>query len=209
MDFDSQSRVTQSWTSSTALLTEGLHSFVANGKGHSGGTAIFDAVYRACLNQFGRLDRTDSANFILLFSDGEDNASQASVKDAIGMCQRANTAIYIFRAQSQDSFSEGPKTLAELAAKSGGHVFYDAGSDAEVYTDLRTIEADLRNQYRLIYKPAELKRDGSFHRDRVERARAGREHRGPLGLLCSVALTGRRAHIPAMNRGFAGGSESL
>ena len=160
MDFDTQSRVTQSWTGSTALLTEGLHSFVANGRG----TAIFDAVYRACLNQFRRLDRTDSANFILLFSDGEDNASQASLKDVIGICQRSNTAIYIFRAQSQDSFSEGPKTLAELAAKSGGHVFYDDGSDAEVYSDLRTIEADLRNQYRLIYKPAELKHDGSFHR---------------------------------------------
>jgi Ca-activated chloride channel homolog len=164
MDFDAQSRVTQSWTSSTALLTEGLHSFVANGKGHNGSTAIFDAVYRGCLNQFGRLDRTDSANFILLFSDGEDNASQASLKDAIGMCQRTNTAIYIFRAQSQDSFSEGPKTLAELACKSGGHVFYGDGSDAEVYSDLRAIEADLRNQYLLIYKPAELKHDGAFHR---------------------------------------------
>jgi hypothetical protein len=54
--------------------------------------------------------------------------------------------------------------LAELAAKSGGRVFYDDGSDAEVYNDLRAIEADLRNQYRLIYKPAELKHDGSFHR---------------------------------------------
>jgi len=171
MDFDLQSRVTQTWTSSTALLTEGLHSFVADGKSHSGGTAIFDAVYRACLNQFGRLDRQDSANFILLFSDGEDNASQASLKDAIGMCQRTNTAIYIFRAQSQDSFSEGPKTLAELAGKSGGHVFYDDGSDAEVYADLRTIEADLRNQYRLIYKPAELKRDGAFHRINLEKSR--------------------------------------
>ena len=64
----------------------------------------------------------------------------------------------------EDSFSEGPKTLAELAAKSGGRVFYGDGSDAEVYSDLRTIEADLRNQYLLIYKPAELKHDGSFHR---------------------------------------------
>jgi hypothetical protein len=40
---------------------------------------------------------------------------------------------------------------------------------------LRTIEANLRNQYRLVYRPAELQHDGSFHRialiapDRVDR----------------------------------------
>ena len=164
MDFNTQSGVTQPWASNTALLTAGLRSFVANERSHSGGTAIFDAVYRACLNQFGRLDRTGTANFILLFSDGEDNASMASVRDAIDVCQRSNTAIYVFRAQPEDGFSSGPKTLAELAAKSGGRVFYDDDSDEEIYKDLRVIEADLRDQYRLVYNPAELKHDGSFHR---------------------------------------------
>lgn len=60
--------------------------------------------------------------------------------------------------------SGGRKTLAELASKSGGRVFYDDDSDAAIYNDLRMIEADLRNQYRLVYKPAELTHDGSFHR---------------------------------------------
>jgi hypothetical protein len=34
----------------------------------------------------------------------------------------------------------------------------------QVSEDLRVIEADLRNQYRLYYNPAELKHDGAFHR---------------------------------------------
>jgi hypothetical protein len=55
--------------------------------------------------------------------------------------------------------------LAELASKSGGRVFYDDDSDAAIYSDLQIIEANLRNQYRLVYTPAELKRDGSFQRD--------------------------------------------
>jgi Ca-activated chloride channel homolog len=105
MDFDSQSRVTQPWTGNTPALTAGIRSFIAGGKSHIGGTAIFDAIYRACLNQFGRLDRMGSANFILLFSDGEDNASMASAKDAVAMCQRANTAIYVFRAEPEAGFS--------------------------------------------------------------------------------------------------------
>jgi Ca-activated chloride channel homolog len=80
------------------------------------------------------------------------------------MCQRTNTAIYIFRAEPETGFSTASRTLTELASKSGGRVFYDDDSDAAIYSDLQIIEANLRNQYRLVYTPAELKRDGSFHR---------------------------------------------
>jgi VWFA-related protein len=163
MDFDAQSRVAQPWTGDTRVLTAGIRGFGAEGKSRFRGTAIFDSIYRACLNQFGRLD-TASGNFILLFSDGEDNASLTSAKDAVDECQHTNTAIYVFRAEPETSFSGGPKTLAELASKSGGRVFYDDDSDAAIYNDLRIIEADLRNQYRLVYKPAQLRHDGSFHR---------------------------------------------
>jgi VWFA-related protein len=133
------------------------------------GTAILDAVYRACLSQFGRIDAARSSNFILLFSDGEDNASHASLGDATAQCQRSNTAIYAFRVEQQPgAFSTGATTLAEVAAKTGGRVFNDDDSDAGIYDDLRIIEADLRNQYRLVYKPAELRHDGSFHRIEVK-----------------------------------------
>jgi Ca-activated chloride channel family protein len=52
----------------------------------------------------------------------------------------------------------------ELASQTGGRVFHDDDSEAEIDNDLRTIEADLRNQYRLVYHPSELKHDSSFHR---------------------------------------------
>jgi VWFA-related protein len=61
-------------------------------------------------------------------------------------------------------FSTGAKVLAELALESGGRVFHEDDSAAAIDDDLRTIEADLRNQYRLVYRPAELTHDGSFHR---------------------------------------------
>jgi len=62
------------------------------------------------------------------------------------------------------AFSPGPKTLAELASETGGSVFYDDASEVVINNNLRTIEAKLRNQYRLIYDPAESKRNGSFHK---------------------------------------------
>jgi len=120
-----------------------------NGEGRIGGTAIFDAIYHACHDQFAAIDRSASGNFILLFSDGEDNASDMSLKDAVNMCQSANTAIYAFRAESEPRLSAtGPRTLAELTSQTGGRVFRADDTDAAVVEALRTIEADLRNQYR-------------------------------------------------------------
>jgi VWFA-related protein len=96
------------------------------------------------------------------------------MKLAVDACQHANTAIYVFRAEPALSFSSGPKNLAEMASETGGRVFHDDDSESEIENDLRIIEADLRNRYVLVYKPAELKHDGGFHRielrppDRVE-----------------------------------------
>jgi VWFA-related protein len=164
MDFGYLSQIAQPWTSNTLALTAGIRKFAAVGQSRIGGTAIFTAIYQACLNQFGKIDHAGSGNFILLFSDGEDNASHAYLKQAVDMCQRTNTAIYAFRAEREESlFSTGPRILAELTSETGGRVFPDDDSAAGIDNDLRTIEADLRNQYRLVYKPAELKHDGSFH----------------------------------------------
>jgi VWFA-related protein len=164
MDFNFLSEIAQPWTGNPAALTAGIRKFTPYGGSRIGGTAIFNAVYQACLNQFGRIDHAASGNFILLFSDGEDNASHADLKQAVDMCQRANTAIYAFRVESQYSSSPGPKTLEELASQTGGRVFFDDDSNVGIYNDLRTIEADLRNQYRLVYKPEVLRHDGAFHR---------------------------------------------
>jgi Ca-activated chloride channel homolog len=163
MNFDFESRVAQPWTNDKTSLDAGLRSARSDTWNRMSGTAIIDSIYRACLNQFGKLNGA-SANFILLFSDGEDNASHAYLSDAVEMCQRTNTAIYAFRVPSGTRSSDGPRTLAQLASQTGGQVFDADDSDAAIYEDLRTIEADLRNQYRLIYKPADLKPNGAFHR---------------------------------------------
>jgi hypothetical protein len=53
--------------------------------------------------------------------------------------------------------------LAELADQTGGRVFHVDDVDAGIDGDLRIIETNTRNQYRIAYKPAELKHDGAFH----------------------------------------------
>jgi Ca-activated chloride channel homolog len=164
MEFGYISKVVQTWTRDPVALTAGIRAVTAGGANPLGGTAIFDTIYRACFYWFGKINQANSGNFILLFSDGEDNASHVSLEQAVDMCQRTNTAIYAFRAEPNFSFSTGPKTLADLASETGGRVFHADGSEAEIYNDLRMIEADRRNEYRLVYKPPDLKPDGSFHR---------------------------------------------
>jgi Ca-activated chloride channel homolog len=165
MDFGYISKITQPWTGDPAALAAGIHQVIAGRENPLGGTAMFDTIFRACFNVFCKIDHAASGNFILLFSDGDDNASHTSLPEVVDICQRANTAIYAFRAEPSPSFfSTGPKALAELASQTGGRVFSGDDAEAAIDNDLRTIEADLRNQYRLIYNPAELKHDGSFHR---------------------------------------------
>jgi len=166
VNFGVLSKMSQPWTNDPVALADGIRNRVlsTNGSGHFAGTAVFDAIYRACLGQFGHIDNAASGNFILLFSDGEDNASRAPLKLSVDTCQHSNTAVYVFRPRSTSSLATGPESLMELTTQTGGRIFLDADTDDEIDNDLRLIEANLRNQYRLIYKPAELKRDGSFHR---------------------------------------------
>ena len=159
LNFDRTTHLIQPWTSSPAALTTALHE--PTHRDPLGGTALFDTLYAACRYQFGEIDHRTSGNFILLFSDGEDNASFLDLETAVDMCQRTNTAIYAF---TPDPTSPGVPTLAQLATQTGGALFHDDASPTDISADLRTIEASLRNQYRLVFRPATLAHDGAFHR---------------------------------------------
>jgi VWFA-related protein len=166
MRFDSESKVVQDWTGDNDALTASLHNIAADHSSRLGGTALYDAIYKACRDQFGTADPL-AGNFILLFTDGIDNASHARLADDIDICQKANTAIYIFSAEPKTIFSDGQKTLNELAIQTGGVMFFDQSRET-IWNDLRIIDANLRSQYRLVYKPQRFKRDGSFHHIKLD-----------------------------------------
>jgi VWFA-related protein len=165
----------QSWTGDSGLLVRGIDG-VEEERHSPGGTSLFGAVFRTCAYSFNKVDPTATGNFILLFSDGEDNAGLTSLEEAARACQRSNTEVFAFLPRSaQNRASTGPKALRELVGKTGGRVFTADDSEDAVWKDLKQIESEMRNQYRVVYNPADFKHDGAFHElelqppDRVRR----------------------------------------
>jgi Ca-activated chloride channel homolog len=166
MGFDFDSKVVQDWTADNDALGDSLRNISNGHNSRLGGTALFDSIYKACRDQFGAANPL-GGNFILLFTDGIDNASHARLEDDIDICQKANTAIYIFSAEPKTFLSDGKKTLVALTAQTGGTIFFDQTREA-IWADLRIIDANLRSQYRVVYKPQHFKRDRSFHHIKLD-----------------------------------------
>jgi Ca-activated chloride channel homolog len=165
MDFTSMQKLVQDWTNHADELRD-----ASRRPGSSLGisTAIYDSVYIAVRDQFAKKPdlTTGTANVVLLFSDGVDDASHARLRDVMDISQQTYTRIYVFYYGSKSHFGEGQKNLRELAAGTGGRVFYN-DDVADALNNLRIIENDLRNSYLIAYKPSNLKDDGKFHAIRL------------------------------------------
>ena len=161
--FGSISKLIQPWTNDSNALALSLRRLSGYGERTRPGTAIYDSLYQTCHSQFGAADTRSTSNFILLFSDGEDNASRSTLSQTIEACQHNHTAVYAFRTES----AAGASVLAELTEKTGGRLFHypetSALSKSDVYEDLRSIENAQRSQYQLVYVPSEMRHDGAFH----------------------------------------------
>lgn len=166
MDFAFSSSFVQPWTSDPSTLLRSAQSVKPgmNNQDLPGGTALFDAIFRACQYGFNSIDPSASGNFIVLFTDGQDNAGLTTPEEALNACQSGNIAIYAFRSHSSEGTNPlGTAVLNELTSKSGGRLFTAEGDLQSVFDNLKVIESDLRNQYRIVYRPSNLKHDGAFH----------------------------------------------
>lgn len=163
--FDTKTFIRQNWTDSDAAIAAGAALVGNTPDRYDPLTAIFDSLYTTCRDQW-QDPSTPTGNFILLFTDGIDDASHAYLSEAVDMCQRTRTAIYAIVSGRRGQFSDGYRTLQNLTQQTGGRLFLNPRG-SQVLDDLRIMESEQRNQYRLIYKPTAFKADSSFHRIRL------------------------------------------
>jgi VWFA-related protein len=158
MGFDVTSYVTQGFTNNPDLLETGLNRLKPGG-----GTALYDAVYKACRDQMlkGVPANAEVRKALILVSDGDDNQSRAYLDDAIKMCQRAETTIFTISTNTSPSRERGDDVLKKMASATGGAAFYPQRLE-DIANEFHRVEEQLRSQYALAYKPADFRADGSF-----------------------------------------------
>ncbi len=157
MGFDIQTDIEQDFTNNVDLLNQGIRRLRPGG-----GTALFDSLYKTCRDQMLTLQEENAVRrALILVSDGDDNYSRVQESDAIKMCQRAGTIVYTISTNISPSKDKGDETLRAISEATGGQPFYPTKLE-DVAIGFRNIQEELRSQYALVYRPADLKQDGAF-----------------------------------------------
>jgi Ca-activated chloride channel homolog len=184
MTFDDEPQLLQGFSGDTGLLRDHILQTRAGG-----GTAVYDAIYDACLNQLSHPPRPagDQPDVVrrvmILISDGEDNLSNHTRAEAIEMAQRYSVVIYAISTSTQwitlddpskaksgnrkYDLTDGDKILKALAEETGGRAFYPYHVD-DLDQSFQDIGEELRNQYSIAYNPSNHAVDGRYHRIRIE-----------------------------------------
>lgn len=155
--FDVTPEVTQDFTDNTELLAHGVRELRPGG-----GTALYDALYFACRDKLLKTPKgTPVRRAIILLSDGDDNQSHVTREEAIEMAQRAEAVVYTISTNVSGTSGPGDKVLDRIADATGGTPFHPF-QIRDVANAFAEIQDELRSQYAIAYKPADLKADGHY-----------------------------------------------
>lgn len=133
-----------------------------------GGTALYDAVYYSTQQKLAQAQGRRRA--LVLFTDGEENASARDLLEAIGAAQDTDTLIYAIRYTDDKEgrtahARQGMAVLHHLAGETGGSD-YDALHD-DVRKAFEQIADELRSLYSVGYHSTHRSRDGVFHKVQI------------------------------------------
>lgn len=140
-----------------------------------GGTSLYDVV----LHALRILSERKGRKALVVFTDGDDKSSRATLDDVQRSGARSDVPMY-FVAQGQGN--QTPRlqdVLEQLGRSSGGKAFLSSGPDSLPATFAQILE-DFQGQYLLGYAPEKPGGDGSWRKIEV-RAGAGRQVRAREG----------------------------
>ena len=155
--FNQASRLTQDFTDQMPLLAAGVQR-LTNG----GGTALYDAIYKACKEKLLHEDADHPIRrALVILSDGEDNQSEHTRAQAIEMAQRAQVLVYAISTDDSGLILRGDKVLENVASATGGRAFFPYKMK-DITRSFAAIEDELRSQYDVSYKPSDFDADGRY-----------------------------------------------
>jgi Ca-activated chloride channel homolog len=116
-----------------------------------GGTALYDAIVASAdYLTHSRLQR----KAIFVVTDGEDDASQETLEQAVHKLQQENgPVVYAIGVLGEEKSRRAKRALELVAERTGGISFFPPNLD-EVDQISREIAHDIRNQYTITYRPS-------------------------------------------------------
>jgi len=157
--FNQRAQVAQTATHDLHLLSRAIKQLPAGGK-----TAVYDAVALAS-RQLGTIanNNAPSLKAIILMTDGDDNSSKTSLKEAEEIAQQNEAVVFALDSGLESLRNDtAQKNLKSLSQVTGGEYFI--ADEEHVREAIAKVEDELRSQYAIGYKPAQTKPDGSFHK---------------------------------------------
>jgi VWFA-related protein len=133
-----------------------------------GATSVYDALFTAIT-----LSDQTLRPLIVLFTDGEDNASWLDERQLRAMVERSNAIVHVvgwrprpdLRSGSTLQVSASEPVLRDIAEATGGH-FWGADSRARLQMAFTAVADAMRQRYVLRYAASGVKREG-WHRIEV------------------------------------------
>lgn len=166
--FDNQVELHQDFTNRLDLLSAAINKVKAQGD-----TRLFDAIHRVCEEKM--FAQTGRRRVIVVISDGDDTASERTLKDAVDLAQRSETQIFVISTKAAGFFgtqagtvdNKEDKNLKYLAEETGGRAFF-TGNILDLEKSFSAIARELRSQYLIAYVPANNNYDGKFRKIEVK-----------------------------------------
>jgi len=188
IDFNSQVRIVQPFTSDVSALERAIRGTTVNGS-----TSLYNAIYIS-LKEL-RKERARSADeirrqAIVVLSDGDDTTSLVQYDEVLDLAKRSETAIYAIGLRQSEPgrprFKEAEFVLRQLSQETGGRAFFPT-SVAELAKIYQTISDELSTQYSLAYTSKNPLKNGAWRRIVVRlkppglTARTRQGYYGPAG----------------------------
>ena len=147
------------FTADRALLGEALDRMQLDGR-----TALYAAIAEG-LSHLGKSNLTKKA--LIVISDGGDNVSQIKFNDVVTQSDLSGASFYAIGIYDPDDGEADPKTLRNLANRTGGESFFPERL-AEIRSLCERIALTMRNQYTLSYSPPSVDTKRTYHRIEVK-----------------------------------------
>jgi VWFA-related protein len=184
ISFDVNVDLLQDFTNSVPALQRALNRATVNAGGSGGvmpgmgggpfptsgnprGTLLYDAIW---LGAHDKLGQEVGRKAMIVLTDGEDQGSQESLKDAVEAAQKADVIVYVILIADRQFYLAsgmnytGDSDVKKVAEATGGRVI-DVGKDEKrLQKAFDEISNELRSQYSVGYTPTNAKRDGTFRR---------------------------------------------